>query len=168
MRIVSFLLCIALSPVAVAHWGEFDRDFDNERPWRELETQLPAYPKADALIPFEVSSASRNRHFVDRDSISVGEDGVVRYSIVVRTPGGAENVRFEGIRCASGEQKSYAFGQDGRWTQNRGARWEPIKSRAAGSYQRELFYGYFCAGGLGEPDIRRIRRHLREGGYRPE
>ena len=30
-----------------------------ERDWREAEFKLPAYPKADALIEFSVSAASR-------------------------------------------------------------------------------------------------------------
>lgn len=143
-------------------------DLEEERPWRETASELPPFPRPQALIGFEVSAASRNRHFLDRDSIRVGEDGVVRYTVLIRTPGGAENLRFEGIRCATGEQKSYAFGQDGRWVLNRNARWEPIRARAAGSYQRELFSSYFCAGGMGEPDLPRILRLLQEGGWRPD
>lgn len=159
---------------AMAGWGEFEYDFDEDKkPWQEVQAQLPAYPRPDRLVPFEVSAASRNRHYIDDASLSVGEDGVVRYTVVVRTPGGAENVSFEGMRCDDGQRKLYAFGRpDGRgageWSRNRHARWEPIQVRQATSYHRELFYHYLCTV-EGKGDLAAIRRYLRQGGlYRGE
>lgn len=153
-----------------AEWGQFDYDFDeNAKPWQEVQAQLPAYPKEANLIPFVVSSATSNRYYVDYPSVSVGEDGVVRYTVVIRTQGGAENVSFEGMRCASGERKIYAFGRpNGEWSRNRYASWEGIKDRQATSYHRELFNSYYCAGGMGEPDLKRVQRLLKSGGYKPQ
>lgn len=97
-------------PSALAGWGKFEYDFDEDKkPWQETQTQLPAYPRPEHLVPFEVSVASRNRYYIDEESLSVGESGVVRYTVVVRTPGGAENVRL-GTRCDDGQHKLYAFG----------------------------------------------------------
>ncbi len=169
MRAVLPLTLALFVPAAAAGWGEFEYDFDaDQKPWQELEAELPAYPRPERLIPFEVSAASRNRHYLDPDSLSVGEDGVVRYTVVVRTPGGAENVSFEGMRCESGERKLYAFGRPdgkggGSWSRNRYARWEPIPARQATSYHRELFYHYLCTV-EGKGDLAAIRRYLRQGG----
>jgi hypothetical protein len=152
-----------------ADWRGFERDFEaEEKPWREIEASLPAYPRPDNLVAFEVSAATRNRHFLDMASLSVGEDGVVRYTVVVRTEGGAENVSFEGMRCDTGERKLYAFGRStgsdgGEWVRNRFARWEPIAARQATGYHRALFYHYLCTV-EGKGDLAAIRRYLRQGG----
>jgi hypothetical protein len=161
------LLLLGLLAVAPVHagWGDFDYDFDaNKKPWEEVQAQLPAAPKAENLTPFQVSSASAHRHFVDFTSVSAGEDGVVRYTVVVRSAGGAENISFEGMRCTTGERKLYAFGRpDGTWSRNRNARWEPIQSRQATSYQRVLFFHYFCTV-EGAANLTAMQRNLRQGG----
>lgn len=170
MRPLFALTLILTLPSALAGWSDFEYDFDEDKkPWQEVQAQLPAYPRPDGLVPFEVSAASQNRHYVDEGSLSVGEDGVVRYTVVVRTAGGAENVSFEGMRCATGERKLYAFGRpNGEWVRNRYARWEPIQTRQATGYHRELFYHYFCTV-EGGADLAAIRRNLRRGGlYRDD
>lgn len=152
-------------------FGGFEHDFDDDKkPWQEVAAKLPAYPKAENLIPFEVSSATRHQFFIDQASLSSGEDGVVRYTVVIRTTGGAENVSFEGLRCGTGERKLYAFGHSdgkggGNWSRNRYARWELIPARQATSHQRELFFHYFCTVD-GAGDMAVMRRALRVGGIR--
>ncbi len=170
MCILPLLLFAGFVDLAHAGWGDFEYDFDEDKkPWQEVQTQLPAYPRAENLVSFEVSAASRNRHFVDTASLSVGEDGVVRYTVVVKTAGGAENVSFEGMRCGTGERKLYAFGRpSGEWARNRYARWEPIQGRQATGYHRELFYHYFCTV-EGRASLPAIQRNLRQGGpYRDD
>jgi len=171
MRVLAVLLCglaASLSFPAAADWGKFDVDFDeNVKPWQEIEAQLPSPPQAANLIPFPVG-ATRNRYAIDYSSVSVGTDGVVRYTVVIEASGGARNVSFEGMRCATGERKLYAFGRADSWSRNRNARWDIIKSRQADGYHRELFASYFCAGGMGEPELKRIQRLLKSGGYRPD
>ncbi|MEW5787819.1 MAG: CNP1-like family protein [Pseudomonadota bacterium] len=148
---------------------DLDRDFDeNAKPWQEIQAQLPPYPKAENLVPFEVSAATGNRHFVDFPSVTIGSDGAVRYSVVVRSPAGAETVSFEGMRCDSGERKLYAFGRSdgkggGEWSRNRYAKWDIIKDRQQTSYHRELFYHYFCTVD-GKGDLKRIQHFLKTGG----
>lgn len=156
-------------------WGDsyqpskWEADFDqNSRPWKEIEAAMPAYPKTANLVRFEVSAATRNEYFVDLPSVSVGDDGVVRYTVLIRSPSGAETVSFEGMRCDNGERKLYAFGRGdgkggGEWSRNRHARWEPIRERQQTSYQKVLFYHYFCTvEGRGNLDF--IHRLLRSGG----
>lgn len=154
------LLCLPLA--AHAEWGEFDSDFEQDKPWIEVAAQLPAYPKAENLIPFEVSSATRNRYFVDSASISVGSDKVVRYTVVIQAAGGAKNVSFEGLRCESGERRLYAYGHpDGTWSKARNAGWEGIKMRSLLSYHKALFEDYFCPYGINVKDDKEAVQNLR-------
>ena len=161
MRILpALLLCLPLA--AHAAWMDFDHDFEQDKPWAEVAAQLPPYPREENLVPFNVSSATRNRHFVDAASISVGADNVVRYTVVIEAAGGAKNVSFEGMRCDSGERRLYAYGHpDGSWSKARNAGWEPIKLRSLLSYQKALFEDYFCRDGLTVKDAQTAVQTLR-------
>ena len=160
----ALLLCLPL--IAHAEWGEFEREFEQDKPWVEVAAQLPPYPKPENLVPFNVSSATRNRHFVDAASISVGTDNVVRYTVVIEAAGGAKNVSFEGLRCESGERRLYAYGHpDGSWSKARNAGWEGIKFRSLLSYQKALFEDHFCPNGIrvrdGKEAVQNLRRSAR-------
>jgi hypothetical protein len=155
----ALLLCLPL--VAHAEWGEFEHEFEQDKPWAEVAAQLPPYPKAENLIPFNVSSATRNKHFVDAESISVGADKVIRYTVVIEATGGAKNVSFEGMRCESGERRLYAYGHpDGTWSKARNATWEDIKFRSLLSYQKALFEDHFCPGGINVRNSKEAVRSL--------
>ena len=128
---------------------------------------LPATPKAGNLIEFYVSAATRNHFFIDGASLSVGSDGVIRYVLVVKTPGGATNTSFEGIRCSSGEYKLYAIGQDdGDWTRVRPSVWRPIGSRSVNGDHAALSRDYFCPDGFPVANAAVGRAALRTGGSR--
>ncbi|MEW5893319.1 MAG: CNP1-like family protein [Pseudomonadota bacterium] len=171
MRRLLFCLALLLAQPAFAaspSWGSFETDFDEEqKPWQEIQAQLPPAPQANALIPFSVDATATAKYYIDNNSLSVGEDGVVRYTVVIVSAQGARTVNFEGMRCATGERKIYAFGRpNGEWVRNRYPRWEPIKARQQASYQRELYFSYFCAGGEGLASLATIRYRLKTGGYR--
>jgi len=164
MKILTALL-LMLPLTVYAEWGQFDFEFENDKPWVELSAQLPPTPKAENLVEFNVSSATRNRHFVDTASISVGEDKVVRYTVVIEAVGGARNVAFEGLRCATGERRLYAYGQpDGTWSKARNAQWEGIKFRSLLSYHKALYEDYFCPDGINVRDAKEAVRKLRQAG----
>ena len=93
--------------------ADFEDDYEVKK-WEEVAVQLPASPKESSLQPFYVSATTDNRFWVDLDSVSVGSDGVVRYTLVVRTGTGAKNVSYEGMRCETRERRLYAFGRSGR------------------------------------------------------
>jgi hypothetical protein len=163
MKILSaLLLCLPL--LAYAEWGEFEHEFDQDKPWVEMAAQLPPYPKAENLVEFNVSSATRNRYFVDTASISVGDDKVVRYTVVVEAAGGAKNVSFEGLRCETAERRLYAYGHsNGTWSKARNAGWEGIKLRSLLSYHKALYEDHFCPDGINVRDSGQAARTLRRG-----
>lgn len=134
---------------AYPEWGRFEGDFDNEKAWVELEAQLPAYPKQENWLPFFVSAASDNQFFVDAASLNVGDDGVVRYTLVVKSGAGAVNVSFEGMRCNTRERKLYAFGRaDGTWAKARSSKWEPIRYQDRNRQHHMLYDDFFCPRGI--------------------
>lgn len=158
------LLAGAFLLVGAAHaQTSFEEDFDDkEKPWQEVAVQLPAPPKAENMLPFYVSPIASNEFAIDAKSVSVGTDGVVRYTLVATSSGGARSVSYEGIRCQSFERKLYAFGQpDGGWPRSRRDQWERINSSGPNRQHAALFTDYFCSGttvaGKAEDMIDRIR-----------
>jgi hypothetical protein len=114
---------------------------------KELEPELPRYPREEDLLPFQVSGATKNRFFIDGASIAPGDDGVVRYTIVIKSAAGVANVSFEGMRCSTREFKRYAFGRsDGSWASARDIQWRPIGSQDVNPYHSVLYQDFFCPG----------------------
>jgi hypothetical protein len=133
-------------------------------PWEEITASLPPYPKDENLVQFNVSSATANRYLIDIASLSVGKDGVVRYTVVIASPRGARTVNFEGIRCDPAEYKIYGFGQEnGTWNENKRAAWQPFKQRSLLSYHKALFEDHFCPDWIRIKDTEEGIRNLKRG-----
>lgn len=143
--IAAIMLLLSAWP-AVAQWKDWDYELDQEKkPWEELQTQLPPYPKAENLLRFEVGANSLHSHFVDAASLSVGEDGVVRYTMVIKTGGGATNVSFEGLRCDTRKVRIYAFGHpNNQWSRARDSGWRDVQLRQINGYHYTLLRDYYC------------------------
>ncbi len=124
-----------------------DEDPDKKE-FVELEVKLPPLPKPENLLPFEASAATSNRFFIDANSILIGDDGIVRYTLVVKSASGAENISYEGIRCETLEQKYYAFGRrDGTWSNVRAPVWRTIQYKDMNRQYGVLYANYFCPDG---------------------
>ena len=142
------LMCCMLLPAAGAAQLRPDPEEEGTKTWAELEVKLPPIPKAQNLISFEVSAASRNRFYIDLESISIGSDGVARYTLVIKGSGGGENISYEGMRCETREQKYYAFGRrDGGWSNARSSEWRRIEYRDINRQHGVLYVDYFCPDG---------------------
>ena len=123
----------------------FKDEFESDKPWVEQLTQLPAYPDEKNLMAFDAGAVSDNQYFVDTTSIKIGEDGVIRFSLVIKSSAGALNVSYEGIRCATRERKVYALGRnDKTWTQPRISEWQKLDFVRQFYAQRELSKNIFC------------------------
>lgn len=64
---------------------------------QETEVQLPPFPQAENLIPFVVSAMTDNKFMIDGESLTVSTDGIVRYTLVIISSAGAQNVSYEAI-----------------------------------------------------------------------
>lgn len=137
-----------LAAPAHAQWRAWDADFDEDKkPWKEIEAKIPAYPRPENLLPFEGGGASPHRFFIDAPSLSIGEDEVVRYTLVIRTAGGATNVSYEGLRCDLRQQKYYATGRpDGTWVRARNPQWRRIELQEVNRHHNVLYQDYLCSG----------------------
>jgi hypothetical protein len=111
----------------------------------EEAAPAPRYPRAADLVPIDVPRSGEFRFFVDGSTVSVGRDRVVRYVLVGRSPSGAENVTFEGIRCDSREYRIYAVGEGrGTWG-GAPTPWRTLRGSAVAPVRRALQRSYFCA-----------------------
>lgn len=166
MPLVFRLACFVLA-LMLPGYGFAALDEDEEaKPWQETEVVLPAPPTEASLQPFYVSAASENRFFIDVSTLSVGGDGVVRYTIVIVSPEGGRNVSFEGMRCETKERRIYASGRaDGSWSESRVKEWRRIQDAYGNRHHAALFLEYFCPGGVIVRDTAEAREALRLGGH---
>jgi CNP1-like family len=110
--------------------------------WTEGPIAPPPLFAKDRLIAIDMPSYVSVKIGVDPESIAVGEDGVVRYVVVMTNASGNSNAVYEGIRCASDEVKTYArFGSSGQWTLLNAPQWKAIQdnmpSRHALAFARQ-------------------------------
>ena len=145
-RVLLALIC-ALFLLACAK-PPFKDEFESDKPWVEQLAQLPAYPDAKSLLAFDAGSVTSNQYLVDTTSIKIGEDGVIRFSLVIKSSTGVLNVSYEGIRCATSERKLYALGRDDKtWIQPRISEWQKLDFVRQFYAQRELAKNIFCPHG---------------------
>ncbi|SES75760.1 CNP1-like family protein [Nitrosomonas marina] len=139
------LTIVLLLLVSCAAKKEFKDEFDGEKTWMEQLTQLPAYPDLRNLIEFDAGPTTDYSHAIDPSSITIGRDGVIRYTLVTRSSAGAMNISYEGIRCITNERKLYAIGRDDHtWVEPRLSEWQSLDFVRQFYAQRELSKNLFC------------------------
>jgi hypothetical protein len=141
------VLVLALLAAACSSKPKSESDWEREHQEApaaaEEQPAPPAYPSDANLLEFRVDDPDRFRYFVDRTSISVEKDGTVRYVLVARSPEGVQNVTYEALRCASGENRVYAVGRGDRtWLAAAGG-WRSISAPRHLTLYRE----YLCPQG---------------------
>lgn len=150
---------------------DYQEPEESKQAWQEEKYTLPAAPEMNTLIPFEVNVSNANRFFVDPASVSVGKDGVVRFTVVIESPGGARTVNYEGLRCKTRERRLYAFGQkDGTWVESQGSSWilmQKQQHKMHNAYPAVLAYDYFCLDLEPPPSAKVAVERLRSGPATP-
>lgn len=94
--------------------------------WKESDVPPPPAYDMSKLLTFEVTRSSQLVYGVDPASFSISKtDGIVRYVVVATTPAGAKNVIYEGLRCSTGEVRTYARAKpDGSWVTVANSEWK--------------------------------------------
>lgn len=134
-----------------------------ENEWKELGVSPPAFPKAETLIRFPTSWTT-SEVYVDGATLAVGDDKVVRFVLVIKASGGAENISFEGMRCESGQRRVYAFGRrDGTWSPARVSEWRAVEDARINRHHFEFWRDVFCENKATETRAG-ILRNLQRGG----
>jgi hypothetical protein len=180
MRTISrFLLCGLLSLAGPARAADDDVYNDEAlrnlkyqpapgSEWKEQDLVIPPYPRKDGLVKIDID---RNDYpytlFVDSNSVSVGKDDIIRYTAVLRSRSGVDNISFEGIVCSRHQYKRYAYGSGGEFYPVPNADWRRIQKKRQDVYRSVLADDYFCPLPIGNPVpqlIDRLKGHG-AGGY---
>lgn len=124
----SALTCALLGSASL--FANAQSSYTDEKVWSEEVAAPPASFSTEVLIPFEVMKASALTYGIDPNTLTVGEDGVVRYVMVARSSSGALNVLYQGIRCATAETKTYGrLSDSGSWNTSLDADWKALSFR---------------------------------------
>ncbi len=152
LRLVRGVLAAAAAAVCAAAPAQPKSDWEiklEERDWQESDIRLPAYPKPEDLIEFELLASGNFRFYVDGKSLIAGTDGTVRYTLVARSGSGTENVSFNGMRCKNSAHKVYATGRaDKTWSPARNSEWKDLQSTTVSRQHVMLMRDFFCPAGM--------------------
>jgi len=148
-----FTLALSTAPLSagdiideISHMPENEYvESGKDLPWKERSLELPAWPRSSRLQEVEITygGGGGNRYFIDLDALSVGDDGVVRYTVVIGE--GGNNVYYEGIRCETRTYTTYAYGTGLRtFSEIEQRDWQYPDKRGWAAYRAELMEAYFC------------------------
>ena len=115
--------------------------------WKESEVPMPPAFKVDRLVPIEMPRYVSLRLGVDPETLRITEDGIVRYVMVAKSPSGNMNASYEGIRCLTGEVKTYArFTTSGQWSVIGNPEWKPLNGNQPSMHALALARQGACNG----------------------
>lgn len=136
---------------------------DEEKEWAESEVPAPPAFDVGKLVTFEVSPNSALVYGVDPASISISKsDSLVRYVMVARSASGATNIMYEGIRCATGEFKTYArYSPDGRWTMIENPEWRSLFGNMPSKHALHFAKAGACDGAAPPTSVRELVSRLK-------
>jgi hypothetical protein len=155
MRLSALLVALLLTAAAHAQSPADDPD------WREADAPPPPAFKLQGLIALDMPNSAL-RFGVDPASISIGEDGVVRYVVVATSDTGVVNALYEGIRCGKGDFKVYARHSPERgWTVAKGFEWRSVFDRSSPRHTLQVARLGACMGRSPNRSPAQIVRDLR-------
>ncbi len=144
--------------------------------WREQQVKsFPPYPEMDKLLEIRFDHpGARFRYFIDPKSITLNEkDRVTRYTLVLRSKSGANNVMFEAMRCDTGAYKTLAYGTSkGKFRPLSRPKWQDIDGRRTNWFRREMMKSFICDMDKGlnprsPEEVVNAIRYFRTGGAGP-
>lgn len=101
--------------------------FIDDPDWKEFEVPPPPPFNKDKLIAIDMPAYVSLKFGVDPATLVITRDGVVRYVMVAINETGSVNAMYEGIRCASGEFKTYArYSSSGQWSLVKDPQWRAL------------------------------------------
>ena len=117
-----------------------------EKPWQEEQVLLPPFPRAQDLLPVRADAADPGySYYIDVNSVSLSADEVLRYTVIIQAPDGASSIIYEGIRCATNEIKTFAYGTGGgRFERMPDPQWTYVYTQGPLGYRTNLAETYVC------------------------
>ena len=158
------MLCALFTVACGSHQSRLNEGEAEQAKLPERELPLPAFPKQENLLEFSVSELTSNHFYIDPLSLSVDPEGIVRYTMVVKTVGGATNISYEAIRCDARQLRLFATGRsDGTWSRAHISEWREIENKLVNRHHAALSHDYFCPGGRPLVDAAEGVNALRRG-----
>ncbi len=158
--------CLFMTNGAFAQLTDLDAD------WKELQVPPPATFRTDNLVPIEMPRYVSVKIGIDPDSLTVSQDGIVRYVVVALSEGGNINAAFEGIWCRAGEVKTYArAGNDRKWDAVADPQWKRLTDSQPSMHALALARQGVCdgrsaSGHSPQSIIRQLKQSPSEGSQR--
>jgi len=157
-----FLACLPVASAGDEDTGWSSDNFIPHEAWEEGQVTVPPWPEKQDLLEVKVDRADFPfRVFIDQQSLDVGDDGVVRYSLVIISTSGAKNTFFEGILCNKREYRRYAYGSADRWHRLAESGWQRIKRVGSDGYRYALYRHYLCKTTGINPGVDEILQRIR-------
>ena len=145
-----FFLVMAMNFTAVA-MAAGERPYENTNvqdqvEWKETEVPPPPAFDVSKLITFDVAASSALSYGIDPATLQISpKDGLIRYVMVASSPSGARSVLYEGIRCATGEFKTYArYTSDSQWIAATDPQWKSMYQNAPSKHPLRLAQAGAC------------------------
>ena len=144
------LLCLGLATLALGVSSNVIGQVVVEDPdWKEIDVPTPPSFNRDKLIPVTMPPYVTLRFGVDPATLTITDDGVIRYVMVAQSLGGSGtfSAMYEGIRCAAGEFKTYArFNASGQWAPVSNPQWRPLNDNNTSKHALALARQGACDG----------------------
>ena len=134
--------------------------------WKE--SPVPPAPEFDArrMIEIDMPRMLDLKYGVDPKTIAITGDGVVRFVIIAKStgPGAAMNASYDGVRCATGETKTYARYSGDGWHEVENPEWKSLE-QARTRYNLALARQAICRSGAPRATVDEMVRELRKPQY---
>lgn len=92
---------------------------------------MPPAPEFDArrMLEIDMPRILDLRYGVDPKTLAITDDGVVRFVVIAKStgPGSAMNAFYDGVRCATGETKTYARYSGDAWHTVENPEWKSLE-----------------------------------------
>lgn len=150
-KLLPAVLLLSTLSAPAANWSYHDPhdelpDNIEEYEWAEERVALPTYPEKEKMVNLNFDRPNQKfEFFIDPQTLTVGDDGVIRYVLMLRSSSGSENVMFEGIRCGEKDYKTFAFGTaENSFRQLTRPTWKEITQTSNSWFRHDLWKNYFC------------------------
>lgn len=137
--------------------------FSDPVDWKETDVPPPPAYETAKLLTFDVARSSSLVFGVDPATLSISKsDGIVRYVVVASNLGGANNAMYEGLRCTTGEVKTYARAKpDGSWAMLEKPEWKSVYDPAVARHSLYFAQAGACQGATAVSNVRELVRMLK-------
>ena len=152
-------LLTLLALMSVNAWGQW---LGPDPDWKESEALPPPVFRTDRLVLVDMPPHVTLAFGVDPGSLIIGSDGVVRYVMVATSVSGSVSAMYEGIRCATGQVKSYArYSTASQWTVVSDPIWSALNGSQPSKHALALAKQGLCregsSGSTPEEIVRRLK-----------